>query len=85
MALTVDHVEVVTTQLPMVSRILHLLAIDILTVGVAMRLGDESLAALPQDTAAGLDETRPDPAPALAPTWRKVPGWVSARRGRWRA
>ena len=65
-ALVVDHVEDVTTQLPMVSRILHLLVIDILTVGVAMRLGDKTLAVLPHDTAAGLDETRPDPAPAAA-------------------
>ncbi|WP_088278934.1 glucokinase [Ideonella sp. A 288] len=37
LALIVDHVEDVATQLPMVSRILHLLIIDILAVGVAMR------------------------------------------------
>jgi glucokinase len=36
-ALIVDHVEDVTTHLPMVSRILHLLVIDMLAVGVAMR------------------------------------------------
>ena len=36
-ALIVDHVEDVTTHLPMISRILHLLVIDILAVGVAMR------------------------------------------------
>jgi glucokinase len=36
-ALIVDHEEDVDTQLPMVSRILHLLVIDILAVGVAMR------------------------------------------------
>lgn len=36
-ALIVDHVEDVSTHLPMVSRILHLLMIDILAVGVAMR------------------------------------------------
>ncbi len=65
-ALIVDHVEDVSTQLPMVSRILHLLVIDILTVGVAMRLGNQALADLPQDAAAGLDEARPDPAPAAA-------------------
>ncbi len=35
--LAVDHVEDTTTQVPMLSRILHLLMIDILTVGVAMR------------------------------------------------
>lgn len=35
-ALIVDHVEDVDTQLPMISRILHLLVVDILAVGVAM-------------------------------------------------
>ena len=35
--LAVDHQEDATTQVPMVSRILQLLMIDILTVGVAMR------------------------------------------------
>jgi glucokinase len=35
--LIVDHDEDVATQVPMVSRILHLLVIDILAVGVAMR------------------------------------------------
>ena len=38
-ALIVDHVEDIATQVPMISRILHLLAIDILAVGVAMRRG----------------------------------------------
>ncbi|MGL4231365.1 MAG: glucokinase [Casimicrobium sp.] len=33
----IDHVENMQTQLPMVSRILHLLVIDILAVGVALR------------------------------------------------
>ena len=65
-ALIVDHVEDVSTQLPMISRILHLLLIDILTVGLAMRLGDNPLPALSQDTAAGLDEARPEPAPPAA-------------------
>jgi glucokinase len=37
LALIVDHQEDVNTQLPMVSRILHLLVIDILAVGVSMR------------------------------------------------
>lgn len=36
-ALIVDHVEDVETHLPMISRILHLLVIDMLAVGVAMR------------------------------------------------
>ncbi len=60
-ALIVDHVEDVNSQLPMISRILHLLVIDIVTVGVAMRLGNKNLEVLPQDTAAGLDEGRPEP------------------------
>jgi glucokinase len=33
----VDHVEDASTQVPMVSRILQLLMVDILAVGVAMR------------------------------------------------
>ena len=37
LALIVDHVELLDTHVPMVSRILHLLVIDILAVGVAMR------------------------------------------------
>lgn len=45
-ALIVDHAEDAATQMPMVSRILHLLVIDILAVGVAMRLGQHSAAAL---------------------------------------
>jgi 1-deoxy-D-xylulose-5-phosphate synthase len=40
-ALIVDHVEDVATHVPMVSRILHLLVIDILAVGVAMRRNPE--------------------------------------------
>jgi glucokinase len=40
-ALIVDHVEDVATHVPMVSRILHLLVIDILAVGVAMRRGSD--------------------------------------------
>ena len=45
-ALIVDHVEDIATHLPMVSRILHLLVIDILAVGVAMRRNPDSIAAL---------------------------------------
>jgi glucokinase len=68
-ALIVDHVEDVATHVPMVSRILHLLVIDILAVGVAMRLGTQGAPALPllaAATAVGLDEARPEPAPAAA-------------------
>ena len=45
-ALIVDHVEDIETHLPMVSRILHLLVIDILAVGVAMRRNPDSIATL---------------------------------------
>jgi glucokinase len=38
-ALIVDHEEDLATHVPMVSRILHLLVIDILVVGVAMHRG----------------------------------------------
>ena len=55
-ALIIDHVEDVTTQVPMVSRILHLLVIDILAVGVAMKKGESGAAPLTQAAAAGLDE-----------------------------
>jgi len=44
-ALIIDHAEDVTTHLPMVSRILHLLVIDILAVGVAMRSEPDKFAA----------------------------------------
>ncbi|MGQ3092357.1 MAG: glucokinase [Roseateles sp.] len=44
--LIVDHIEDIATHLPMVSRILHLLVIDILAVGVAMRRNPDSIAAL---------------------------------------
>ena len=64
--LIVDHVEDVATQVPMVSRILHLLVIDILAVGVAMKKGGEDAAALTRAAAAGLDEDQPVPLPAEA-------------------
>jgi glucokinase len=44
--LIVDHIEDVATHLPMVSRILHLLVIDILAVGVAMRRNPDSVSVL---------------------------------------
>jgi glucokinase len=67
-ALIVDHVEDVATHVPMVSRILHLLVIDILAVGVAMRRGADGVSELPPAAAADLDEARPAPAglPAAA-------------------
>ncbi|WP_206105670.1 SIS domain-containing protein [Sapientia aquatica] len=42
-ALIVDHVEDVSTHLPMISRILHLLMIDILAVGVALRRNSDNM------------------------------------------
>ncbi len=65
-ALIVDHVEDVATHVPMVSRILHLLVIDILAVGVAMRKGGDVAATLPTSTTARLDEGPPDLGPAGA-------------------
>ena len=46
-ALIVDHLEDAATQVAMVSRILHLLVIDILAVGVAMKLGQPAADAVP--------------------------------------
>ena len=48
--LAVDHVEDSTTQVPMVSRILQLLMIDILAVGVALRQAPMADAAAESDT-----------------------------------
>jgi glucokinase len=78
-ALIVDHVEDVTTQVPMVSRILHLLVIDILAVGVAMRLGQESAAALPLEDVAEPDPSLPgpEPAPPPAPAAHRVAPGIS--------
>ena len=85
-ALIVDHVEDVATQLPMVSRILHLLVIDILAVGVAMRRGRDGglvVPALAAAASAGLDEARPEPlphatGPAPAPAARRAGLGISA-------
>ena len=65
-ALIVDHLEDVSTHVPMVSRILHLLVIDILAVGVAMRRGADVAAALPQEAAQVLDEAQDPPLPRSA-------------------
>jgi glucokinase len=75
-AIIVDHVEDVATHVPMVSRILHLLVIDILAVGLSMRRGAPALPELPAQAAAGLDETRGEPP---APSARRIgPGISSA-------
>jgi glucokinase len=59
--LIVDHAEDPATHVAMVSRILHLLMIDILAVGVAMRMGERGVSALPLDVTANLDEAVPGP------------------------
>jgi glucokinase len=77
-ALIVDHVEDLATHVPMVSRILHLLVIDILAVGVAMRLGEGRTGGLSQEAAAGLDEAPPPgAAPAPPPLAHRVAPGVS--------
>lgn len=68
-ALIVDHLEDVSTHVPMVSRILHLLVIDILAVGVAMRRGGDASSLLPEQAAEVLDETQPA---ALQPKARRA-------------
>ena len=54
--LIVDHVEDITTHLPMISRILHLLVIDILAVGVALRRNPDHPHLLEVDIDERLDE-----------------------------
>jgi glucokinase len=65
-ALIIDHVEDPATYVPMVSRILHLLVIDILAVGMVMRRGGGTVAALPADAAGSLDEGQPEPVAPIA-------------------
>ncbi|MFZ6751499.1 glucokinase [Undibacterium sp. Ren11W] len=55
-ALIVDHVEDISTHLPMISRILHLLVIDILAVGVAMQRNPDKAQGLNREQAELLDE-----------------------------
>jgi len=59
-ALIVDHVEDIATQVPMISRILHLLMIDILVVGASMRRGENNLPRLGSAAAMALDEGQPE-------------------------
>jgi glucokinase len=75
-ALIVDHREDVATHVPMISRILHLLVIDILAVGVAMRRGAPQ-AALAGPEAAALDEAPPGAA-AGSGAQRAAPGVSTA-------
>jgi glucokinase len=77
-ALIVDHVEDVATHVPMVSRILHLLVIDILAVGVAMRRGAEGLAALDVPPRPALEEGGTAAAPEQVQARRGGPGISTA-------
>ena len=78
LTLVVDHVEDASTHLPMISRILHLLVIDILAVGVAMRRGLAGVPPLPEQAAADLDETPGEAAPASPRARRGGPGISTA-------
>ena len=60
LALIVDHVEDSATHVPMISRILHLLMVDILVVGVTLRRGTDSLPVLGNDASVAMDEARPN-------------------------
>ena len=75
-ALMVDHHEDMATQMPMISRILHLLMIDILVVGVTLRRGAHKLPLLGDAVTAALDEAQVAPAPAAAK--RTSPGVSTA-------
>jgi glucokinase len=76
-ALIVDHVEDVTTHVPMVSRILHLLVIDILAVGLSMRRGHVGGVELPERAAVGLDESGGEPRAAPVPLARRIGPGIS--------
>lgn len=65
-ALIVDHVEDIATQVPMISRILHLLMIDILVVGLSLRRGEGRLPQLGNAQTLALDEARPERAAPAA-------------------
>ena len=65
-ALIVDHVEDTATQVPMISRILHLLMIDILVVGLSLRRGEAQLPRLGNAQSMALDEARPERAAPAA-------------------
>jgi glucokinase len=58
-ALILDNIEDSATQVPMISRILHLLMMDILVVGVTMQRGLKRFPALEKETSIALDEARP--------------------------
>jgi glucokinase len=59
-AIAIDHPEDVATHIPMISRILYLIVIDVLAVGVAMRRSSAPALREPGETAAlrGIEGTR---------------------------
>ena len=65
-SLIVDHVEDIDTQVPMISRILHLLMIDILVVGLSLQRGESRLPQLGSAETLALDEGRPERAAPAA-------------------
>ncbi|MBK6595082.1 MAG: glucokinase [Burkholderiales bacterium] len=72
LALIVDHVEDIATQVPMISRILHLLMVDILVVGVALQRG-AAVPVLGSDVTLGMDEMAPG-ASSASVARRRAPG-----------
>ena len=87
LALIVDHVQDVASHLPMISRILHLLMVDILVVGVTLQRGAARAPLLGAAALDALDEGQPQPVPARAR--RAGPGIARAaalaRQGRARS
>jgi glucokinase len=77
-ALIVDHVEDVSTHVPMISRILHLLFIDILAVGVAMRRGPGGLDRLQGHADERLDESTQEKQPPAKEARSGAPGVSTA-------
>jgi glucokinase len=75
LALIVDHAEDVATHVPMVSRILHLLVVDILAVGVALRRGTQYR--VPGTAADSLDEAQGS-GPVATASRRGSPGVSTA-------
>ena len=58
-ALIVDHVEDIASQVPMISRVLHLLMIDILVVGVTVGRDGQVVPELGDAASQALDEPTP--------------------------
>ncbi len=74
--LAADHPEDADRYSPMVSRLLHLMIIDILTTGVALRLGSASLRPMLQEIKRNLRLTRYAAPPGVAPIESAPPGFA---------